>query len=468
MNKGGKILCVICIALLLFNCVLVGAASVQIKNGVSVISTVDEYPSVRANKLLSSTGNIDASVLICFNDGLYMGTLNLDEGCELWRTFDGKTWEQVVGGSARTPNGFGKKSNCAIWSGKVFGEQNNRHLYVGTMNWMEGCEVWRSPDGINWTAVVGGSSVVPAGFGGLIGQSNYYAWIMEIAPLPSDVYPSKNVVPHLCIGTFNLYDGGQIWKSVDGERWTTYVGDSGETPNGFGDPDNYGIRTMKFYGGKLYVGTATKLWKTFKGCEIWRNYGLYMNHTNWEKITDDGFGDLGNKYAWSMVEFNECLYVGTINMLGGCEIWRTSNGVDWTRVVDRGFQNKNNEGARIMTVFNEAIYVGTCNFISGCEVWRSRDGVNWTQINRDGFGDARNWAVRQLTVFNESLYAGTWNFNGYEIWRYDGKSWTEIFVENSHNDRVNPLALFGVTSGMLRSRSLVVQMLRLVFPFFPL
>ena len=318
---------------------------------------LENTPTVWLNKFLPRLNNDDASVIICFKDGLYVGTFNLREGCELWRTFDGLNWEQVVGENASIPNGFGNPLNSAIWSAEVFGETDNMYLYLGTMNWVEGCEVWRSSDGVNWNAVVGDNSNIPAGFGGEFRRFNYYAWIMEVAYVFLRAIPPVESKNYLCIGTFNPVCGGQIWRSPDGENWTMFDINSSATPNGFGDRDNYGIRTMETFNEKLYVGTATKLWSLSKGCEIWRQCSRTLNPPSWEKVNDDGFGDLGNKYAWSMKKFNGNLYVGTINLRGGCEIWRTSNGIKWTKVVGNGFDDKNNIGARIMTVFQNNLYV---------------------------------------------------------------------------------------------------------------
>ena len=56
----------------------------------------------------------------------------------------------------------------------------------------------------------------------------------------------------------------------------------------------------------------------------------------WEQVATNGFGDSDNDYAWSMKAFKGKLYVGTLNVLKGAEIWRSSTGESesWQKVYD--------------------------------------------------------------------------------------------------------------------------------------
>jgi hypothetical protein len=42
----------------------------------------------------------------------------------------------------------------------------------------------------------------------------------------------------------------------------------------------------------------------------------------WSEENADGFGDTGNIGIGSMTSFGYDLYVGTVNQMEGCEIWR--------------------------------------------------------------------------------------------------------------------------------------------------
>ncbi|MCD6468262.1 MAG: hypothetical protein J7L32_03010 [Thermoplasmata archaeon] len=82
--------------------------------------------------------NFAAAVIHEFKGDLYVGTAaGLMLGCQLWR-YNGTTWEKVVlpGG-----DGFGSKWNIYAWSMGCY----NNSLYVGTLNFKpdKGCQLWR-------------------------------------------------------------------------------------------------------------------------------------------------------------------------------------------------------------------------------------------------------------------------------------------------------------------------------------
>jgi len=367
--------------------------------------------------------NAAASILKVFNGYLYVGTWNTPigsvqnpdrKGCEIWRSYDGISWEQVVGEQSNiTKGGFGNPDNVGAWSIEEF----NGFLYVGTMNWdftdNGGCEVWRSADGLNW------EQVVNHGFRPFMNEEflfepvNTYAWIM------------KAFKDNLYVGTFNsrtriLSDkstGGQLWRTSDGLNWNKVDlpnGLDGDFKDGFGESENYGIRKLTIYNDELYIGVASSF--LFKnGCEIWKYDGI-----NWtpiisdeiigireDDINYDGFGNYKNKYIWSMVPTSDGkLWVGTANvqidlihliqsiqsgrlldsLTDGFEIW-CYDGYNWSPIVkndvgkkSNGIGDSYNLGARSMIEFPEFsgnIVVGTFKMLKnnppinggGCELW---------------------------------------------------------------------------------------------------
>ena len=358
------------------------------------------------------TFNCLASVITEFDDKLYVGTWNTPigslqnphrKGCEIWR-YDGTTWEQVVGHNAPImKGGFGNFNNVGISSMEGF----NGYLYAGTMNWdpssYGGCEIWRTQDGVQWEQVVSHGFKQNMSTSDLVaGVTNTYVWSMEI--FQNQLY----------VGTFNSRYrlvcnagmGCQLWRTDNGKNWCKVnlpTGVTGVYQDGFGEPENYGTRTMVEYNNELYVGTATNLIHG-KGCEIWKYDGV-----NWmpvigadvpgvkpSDIKYSGFGNPLNKYAWSMtVTSDNKLYVGTangkiINLIEpkteGCEIW-CYNGIEWMPVVKdakgekpNGFGNIKNEGARSMIEYpvgSGNVVVGTFKLVSnrpfipqeGCEIW---------------------------------------------------------------------------------------------------
>jgi hypothetical protein len=139
---------------------------------------------------------------------------------------------------------------------------------------------------------------------------------------------------------------------------------------------------------------------------------------------------------------------------GFCQVWRSPDGETWEKVVDRGFRDfdtteqTNNRYAWSMVVYNDELYIGTYNHPAffghqGGQLWKTNDGVNWVKVslpNGDGFGEARNHGVRTLDILNEKLYVGvaSMGFNALEIWMYDGDTWTPIIGDEVPGVRFKP------------------------------
>jgi hypothetical protein len=409
------------------------------------------------------TSNIEAISMVVYNSQLYVGTYNTSmdggQGCEIWR-YDGAHWTQVVGqdapGTRGTGPGFGNAANISASSLEVLGS----YLYVGTDNY-NGCEVWRY-DGTSWTQLIGqdppGTPVTGPGFDNI-----YNTGIHKM--LSNDTY--------LYVGTNNTNSetgGCEVWR-FDGSNWTQMVG-QGTAPDptapGFGDPSNGCAHSMAFMGSYLYVGTYN-----FNGCEVWRFDG-----SNWTQMvgqgtapdpTAPGFGDISNVTAWSMTEFDGCLYVGTersaINKLAaqeagpipmhgvipeaselsqsltqiiflgsGCQVWRF-DGSAWTEVVGQdpegtpgtgpGFGQNSNVVNSFLVEYNGFLYAGTVNIpipqpgaslndaqaaaTGGCQVWRF-DRSSWTQSNENGFGNINNIEAPCMASFFGTAFVGTGNY----------------------------------------------------------
>ena len=314
--------------------------------------------------------NWATSIIKTFKGNLYVGTATSAlHGFELWR-YNGLFWKRIV------KNGFGNRFNSGAWSAAEY----NDELYLGTMNWKTGCEIWKTEDGDCWEKVI-----MPCGDGfGTIW--NIYIWSMY-------VYNNS-----LFVGTCNLHpEGGcQLWR-YDGVSWGKMDLPGGD---GFGEPTNYGIRNMVEYRDELIVSIASNVLHEEEACEIWRFDGKEWNcEIGEEGILGDGFGNLYNKYPWSMiVTSDDKLWVGTWNLQPltdgipfsstGCEIW-CYDGNQWNITVGKGnnnvelsggFGNRLNAGARSMIEYPEKsgdIWVSTLNvdmttlrIFNGCEIWK--------------------------------------------------------------------------------------------------
>ena len=129
----------------------------------------------------------------------------------------------------------------------------------------------------------------------------------------------------------------------------------------------------------IYAGLRNHI----TGCEIWRTNDL---NKPWVKVVENGFYNLNNSGAWVAEIFNSYLYVGTMNFIDGCEVYRSKDGLNWECVVGRksdtkiGFGSNGNFYAWSMCVYDSYLYIGTNNLYGGGELWRTNDGINWNPI----------------------------------------------------------------------------------------
>jgi hypothetical protein len=197
--------------------------------------------------------NFSVSELVGHKNRLFAGTWN-PTGCQIYR-YDGLLWKQVVGPEAATPAGFGDRYNVGVMSMIEF----QGSLYAGTSNFLTGFTIWRSDDvGASW------EKVGRSGFGDFRAK---YAWDMEIHD------------DQLFVGTFVMglmapfRHGAALYRTGDGQRWVREVGVLGRLAlPGFGDINNYGIRSLEPFGDNLYMGTAQCFFCPLPvgGTEIWR------------------------------------------------------------------------------------------------------------------------------------------------------------------------------------------------------
>ena len=431
----------------------------------------------------NNSKNLELTVLTPFQtvekeNFLYAGTWNPKQGCELWRSSDpvSGTWEPIIhrDGIGYCSSGFGNVNNTAAYASAILGDW----LYIGTMNWENGCEIWRT-DGKTWQQVVGGKTPIsglPNGFSekNRFFNRNIYAWEM------CTYTDSKGEA--LYVGTFNI-GGCELWNTRDGVSWNCMIGDQGQMKRGFNLLNmpvrilNYGIRRMEVFNNSLYIGTAstpsfhfrfsdidqynnriTKISEILSpGFEIWkydgRDFTKVVGKTLKEQDSEKlGFNDRTNAYCWSMETYNDCLFAGTMNpgvylinftekwmnlikcnisfqftnglcdfnSGGGCEIWYSENGAKWyqligdessycnTQCLGNGFDNHNNIGARILVTYKDKLYAGIMNGIEGCEVW-SFDGGYYPE---------------KQPIVNESF---TFESNGYKLYG-------ELYYPNTNKD----------------------------------
>jgi len=329
--------------------------------------------------------------------------LNIDE-----------VWVQEIGDiDGDYPSGFGVSSNFATRGIEVY----NGELYIGTEN-MDSSKLG-SFNLKFWLKVY-----------------LYYYRLYELLG-GSWFFRGWCDLGLLWHGMFSY--GGEVWKyNYSLDEWSPIVSDAigHSIPAGFGDHRTFAASIIKSFKGKLYVGTATS---ALFGCEVWRWDGI-----NWQKVVENGLTDRFNTGAWSVAEFNDELYIGTMNWRNGCQIWKSNNGDSWQKVSlpgGDGFGTKWNIYAWAMEVYNNSLYVGTFNpnLEEGCQLWRY-NGFQWFKVDlpgEDGFGKKENYGIRKIVEYNHSLYVGvTANFRhnteACEIWKYNGEDWEPIIGEEGN------------------------------------
>ena len=152
----------------------------------------------------------------------------------------------------------------------------------------------------------------------------------------------------------------------------------------------------------------------------------YSHAQSWQRVVDVGFGNPRNDYAWSMVPFRERLYVGTLNLMGRAEIWRSQNGEPntWEQVYNDRLMG--NFGIRCLYADGDrALYASTLNQ-RGAQILRSLDGYSWKTIAKRGLGNRKNRSIRCMVRFGEYIYAGS-GADGASLFRsQDGIRWNLV------------------------------------------
>jgi hypothetical protein len=285
-------------------------------------------------------------------------------GCEIFRTQNGYNWEVVVGGNSKTKNGFYTARNFYCWSMEVY----DGYLYVGTLNYIGGGEIWKTKDGITWEPVIAYAldlssklhgADYPRGFNS--GLRNYRGGVRNMVVYNDELYVAftaedkRFCIIHPVFGKFIKFGQGFLMC--------------------------HPIRRFSSYGLDIFkYNSTTDKWIKVVG-------GLFRGNAS------SGFGDSRNEYPWSMIVHDDYLYVGTL-CIDPLEFF-----------LSRKKLFKWGIGVNMLT--------------GGGELWRF-DGINWEQVNEDGFGDNFNVGIRELAVYNDCLIACTMNISdGCEVWKYN-------------------------------------------------
>lgn len=331
----------------------------------------------------STTGEITA--LESFNNYLYAGTHNpidpepLFDGAQIFRSPDGLTWNAV------TQPGFGNAHDIAppaildfaVFKGFLYagtGRGNASQLWRssnGTIWAPMDVTGFSDPDNVNITALVEYGGKLYAGVTNQV--SGVQIWSSSTGDNNSWTKQTTPTLPEMAssVTGFAVFNGAlyaavefesnspvQVWRSYGG-AWTSVISD------GFGDSDNTLTGGMVVFGGYLYLGSGN----TSSGAQLWRT----SDGEVWTSTITAAFGDANNVKAEMVIVYENQLYVSVKNTATGMEIWRSADGSIWEQVNQDGFGDNNNAAtnwSNASAKFSNQLYVGTVNIIDGGEVWR--------------------------------------------------------------------------------------------------
>lgn len=173
-----------------------------------------------------------------------------------------------------------------------------------------------------------------------LGVVNTYTYINSSAVFNGKLY----------VGTDN---GGYLYYSADGTSWTQNTA----AGVGIGNPNTNSITALASFSGALYAGT----YNYYDGAQLWKTtdettWTLVNTYPNYDEITNlnVGAGEL-----WVCLRNMD-------NTTGRGEVLRSGDGITFNASDSTGFNQYGNYGDATSTVeFNNFIYCGTHNWQSG-------------------------------------------------------------------------------------------------------
>jgi len=184
----------------------------------------------------------------------------------------------------------------------------------------------------------------------------------------------------------------------------------------------------------------------------------YSAAEHWQKVVSNGFGDSSNDYAWSMKTFKGKLYVGTLNVLKGGEIWSSPNGESgsWQKV----YNARSGATVGIRNLFNDkdqALYACTVD-TNGAEILRTTDGKKWVTV-KWGAENRENTAFRGIVQFGEYFYAGGGDGKAQLYRSKNGLDWNRVWTKSNFESTkvLDPKTGIMVTNNVMIGELVVFQ-----------
>jgi hypothetical protein len=238
-----------------------------------------------------------------FQGYLYMAT---SPPLQIWRTANGRDWTLVEdnGFADPTTNNSGK---LVVFQNKLYAATS-----VATVGSGNGCEIWRSSDGVNWSAIVAtgeSTALRDDGFGISTVGGCISTAVFEDTSTP--VFKEK-----LFVGTVNHGPvGRQIW-SFDGSVWEDVTPDL-LRDRGVVDT-SLGIMSLGVFGGRLFAGDRLTL-ASIPAAVYATSSG---DPSEWTIV--GGGGDFGSSIAIQDMHMTSSgfFYIATTNHEEGAQVYQ--------------------------------------------------------------------------------------------------------------------------------------------------
>ncbi|MCB2180475.1 MAG: class I SAM-dependent methyltransferase [Desulfobulbaceae bacterium] len=215
----------------------------------------------------------------------------------------------------------------------------------------------------------------------------------------------------LYAGTANVREGFEVWKTdAEGDppfKWTRVVAKGAHRGK-----LNQAAITLKAFGDYLYVGSAIQGggWDTDNHIGPAAPEVIRISSDDaWELVAGEarntpdglrvpisgmgpGFNDPFSGYIWSMCVHRGCLYIGNLQWLSHAKF---SDRTKWPKRLQKMIDSQRLE--KLLKNFG------------GCDLWRSHDGLHWHPVTVNGFGNYYNFGIRSMASTPYGLFAGTAN-----------------------------------------------------------
>ena len=298
-------------------------------------------------------------------------------GGEIWKYAPAKgEWTQVV------EEGFGDRFNTGYRVARLY----HGKLYFGSANYKHGAQILSISDN--------GSSIAQIE---IAGADQKELWRKNSSIRAMEVYNDKLYIgtendegaelwtydeksltklhkyTELSLGEMRVYGGylfTGMWDFENGTRLYRVLADAADTVLSIDDvtpPEitgtkNLGIMSMEVFRDKLYCGSSNYR-NGFTLIRFETPNAAAGDPNAATLITTDGFGEQANMYAWSLKEFDGCLYLGTFNAFGAAQLWYSSSGDEWSKLVTGGFGSRLDWGIRTMAVEGDQLFLGIASSI---------------------------------------------------------------------------------------------------------